>query len=112
MTTDERAALDLASLHRWTGRLQQFAEACAASTVDVREREAFPLEWDNAMDLLEDVETLADQNVLGTATMGDLRNVARELVDLMPLMEKLRLRVPDRGTLSRAAGRPIPSGTT
>ena len=111
MTNDQRAAHDLASLHRWAVRLRRFAEQCETSMVDVREREAFPLEWDNAMDLLDDVEMMAVQGELTPATLRELRDVASDLLHLVPVMEHLRLHVPDQGTLARAAGRPVKSRT-
>jgi hypothetical protein len=111
MTDDQCAARDLAALHRWVLRLREFAEQCEASTVDLREREAFPLEWDNAMDLLDDVEALAMQGQLPPEALRDLRDVACDLLHLAPVIEHLRLRVPDQGVLARAASRQIASRT-
>jgi hypothetical protein len=74
--------------------------------VDAREREAFPLEWDNAMDLLEDVDAIAEQRMLRRATRQRLRAAADELLGLLPVIEHLRLRVPDPEALARLAGRP------
>jgi len=111
MIDEQRATRDIDSLHRWAQRLRRFAEETDALTVDVREREAFPLEWDNAMDLLDDVQAAAGHGTLSARPLQQLKGVAGELFDLMPVMERLRLRVPDQIALAHAAGRPITSRT-
>ena len=102
MTTEQRAARYLASLRRWTQRLRQFAEAWDSGDLDVRERQAFPLEWDNAIDRLIDIEEIAREGRLDAEGLRELRRVAEELTELLPTIRRLRLRLPDLGALERA----------
>jgi hypothetical protein len=102
MTAEERVDHDLASLHRWAGRLRSIAELWETPLLDVRERQAFPLEWGNVVGRLAKVEALASQGTLRPAARAELRNVAEELVELLPTMQRLRLRQPDPDVLERA----------
>lgn len=102
MTTEQRAVLYLTSLSRWVQRLREFAEAWDRGALDVRERQAFPLEWDNAIDRLIDIEAMARGGDLRAESLVELRRVAEELVDLLPTMRRLRLRLPDPDALERA----------
>jgi hypothetical protein len=102
MTADQRAGRYLASLRRWTQRLRQFAEKWDRGDLDVRERQAFPLEWDNAIDRLVDVEGMARDRQLDAEGIQELRRIAGELTELLPTMRRLRLRLPDAGALERA----------
>lgn len=101
MTNDERATLYLSSLRRWITRLRWFSEA-PNSDVDERERQAFPLEWDNALDRLIDVESMARHRDLGADTMRELRAVADELAAVIPMLRRHGLRLPDPEALARA----------
>jgi hypothetical protein len=102
MTPEERADHDLASLRRWTQRLRQYAAEWDAHTLDERERQAFPLEWDNIIGRLAKVEALALRQVLRPSAVVELRHVADELAELLPTMQRLHLRQPDAGALERA----------
>ena len=102
MTTEQRAALYLTSLRRWTQRLREFAEAGDRNELDVRERQAFPLEWDNAIDRLVDVAALAGGRRLRAESLAEVRRIADDLVELLPTMRRLRLRLPDAEALERA----------
>src|SRR5437763_5835446 len=102
MTPEQRAARYLASLRRWTQRLRWFAEVWGTPDLDERERQAFPLEWDNAIDRLIDVEQMAQRGVLRPDALTELHLVAEELTDLLPTMRRLRLRLPDLEALERA----------
>lgn len=70
--------------------------------MDERERQAFPLEWDNALDRLVDIEALARHGGLSAARIAELRAVADELAALIPTMRRCRLRLPDLDALARA----------
>ena len=102
MTPEQRAAHYLASLRRWTQRLRWFAEVYGTPDLDERERQAFPLEWDNAIDRLIDVEAMARNGDLRDERLTELHRLAEELTELLPMMRRLRLRLPDLEALERA----------
>jgi hypothetical protein len=70
--------------------------------LDERERQAFPLEWDNAVDRLVDLELMAQHGKLRPDALTELRSTADELAGLIPTMRRLRLREPDAAALERA----------
>jgi hypothetical protein len=110
MTDQERAAHYLKSLRLWMPRLRWFIRtsdgAVLLRELDEREREAFPFEWDNIVGRVEKLQVLADAGALETAGRLELRGIAEELTELVPTMQRLRLRVPDLDALARAAGSP------
>src|SRR5882672_8214781 len=95
MTTDERIDHYLRSLHRWAKDLRQIAEIWDSPDLDERERQAFPLEWDNIIGRLAKVEAMAQRGQLRPDAVVDLHRVAEELTELLPTMRRLRLRLPD-----------------
>lgn len=97
-----RAKLTLASLQRWTERLRAYAPVWDSPDFDVRERQAFPLEWHDVMDRFRSLVELADRGALQPSDMVDLRARADELTELLPTMQRLRLRQPDPDVLQRA----------
>lgn len=102
MTTQERASRYLASLRRWTRLLRQYAEQWEDGSLDERERQAFPLEWDNALDRLDDLNSIARRGDIDAATLTSFRQFADELAELIPTMQRLKLRQPDPEALRRA----------
>jgi len=100
--TVERAEVYLTAVRRWIPRLRHFAEVSDQGVLDPRERQAFPLEWDDVMDRLEAVEALAARGGLRPEARAELRSVAEELTELLPTMQRLRLRQPDPIVLERA----------
>jgi hypothetical protein len=102
VTTDERVDHDLASLRRWANRLRWIAVIWDSTDLDPRERQAFPLEWGNVIGRLRKVEALAERGTLRPAARDELRSVAEELADLLPTMQRLKLRQPDPEALARA----------
>lgn len=102
MTVEERANHDLASLRRWAGKLRRVANIWDSSELDARDRQAFPLEWDNVIGRLAKVEALARDGMLRPSTIGELRSVADELAALMPTMQRLGLHAPEAEALARA----------
>ena len=104
MTQNERADRYLASLRRWMVRLRWLAQIWESPNLDPRERQAFPLEWDNVVGRLAKVEALAERGELQPAARAELRSVAEELTELLPTMQRLKLRQPDSEALARARG--------
>ena len=102
MTSDRRAARNLRSLQRWLQRFDQFVEAFDTGVLDPREREAFPLEWDNILDRLVPVEAMARSGELQADEIAALQQVAEGLADRLPTMRRLSLRLPDLEALERA----------
>jgi hypothetical protein len=102
MTSDERIAHDINSLLHWAGRLRMMGDFWGSPLLDERERQAFPLEWDNILDRFEDVEALAARGALHPAARDELRRVAEELTELLPTMQRLGVRQPDAEALERA----------
>jgi hypothetical protein len=100
--TDERADHYLASLRRWTQKLRRYADVWDQDVLDPRERQAFPLEWDNIIGRLAKVEAVAERGELRPAARAELRSVAEELAELLPTMQRLKLRQPDPEALKRA----------
>jgi hypothetical protein len=84
--------------------LRQIAEIWDSPTLDERDRLAFPAEWDNALDRLTVVDAMMRDGHLSESAVAELRVVAQELTALRPVMERLRLRVPDPVLLARALG--------
>jgi hypothetical protein len=111
MTIDVRSDHYLASLRYWATKLRLIADIWDVPDLDPRERESLRPEWDNIVDRLSAVETLADSGALRPAALAELRGVAAELTELVPTMKRLRLRLPDLEALERAAGRPAAQPT-
>ena len=102
MTTDERAAHYLMSLHRWAAYLRDFAATYDSPNLDPAERQAFPLEWANIIGRLAKVELMAQRGELRPDALAELHRVAEELTELLPTMRRLHLRLPDLEALERA----------
>jgi hypothetical protein len=102
LTADERIAHDLWSLHSDAGRLRSLAELGNSPFVSSRERQAFPGEWSEAVDLFGRLAALAARGALRPEARSELRSVAEELTELLPTMQRLRLRQPDPDVLERA----------
>ena len=101
MTTRTRANRYIASLRRWAADLRKIAQVWDSPALDERERQAFPVEWDNALDRLTIIDTMMREGELSPSELVELRTLARELDVLRPVMERLRLRVPDPALLAR-----------
>src|SRR4051812_14230711 len=106
MDDRERAQHYLKSLGTWIGDLRWYisvAESQDLSEFDERVRESFPFEWDNIVGRVKRLQNLADAGHLQSSEREDFRGIAEELTDLLPAMQRLRLRVPDLDALARAA---------
>jgi hypothetical protein len=75
--------------------LQEIATVWETPTLDERERQAFPAEWDNALDRLAIIAAMMRDGALNDGEIAGLRDVARDLRALQPVMERLHLAVPD-----------------
>jgi hypothetical protein len=109
MNEQELAEHGLRSLRRWVDDLHWYvrvADARDLSELDEREHEAFPFEWDNIVGRVKKLQALAESGALRPPAIAELRGIAEELTELLPTMQRLRLRVPDLDALARAAGRP------
>jgi hypothetical protein len=102
LTSDQRVDIWLRSLRYWMGLLRNFSDLQGSPFLDERERQAFPLEWDNALDRLVALDDFDRQGKLGKDARAELRMVADELHALLPTMQRLKLRQPDPEALARA----------
>jgi hypothetical protein len=109
MNEQELAERRVLPLRRWTNDLHWFVGVAGSSDLgemDERNREAFPFEWDDVVDRTRRIIRNAEDGLLGPAALAELRGIAQELTDLLPAMQRLRLRTPDLDALARAANRP------
>jgi hypothetical protein len=91
-----RATRSLATLRRWVGpRLADFAATLELRHPDDPERQAFPLEWANAMDILARLRRWARAGLLAPEEATALLQIERSLRDQLPLLVRLGLRLPD-----------------
>jgi len=74
--------------------------------LDPGERESLRPEWDNIIGRAGKLTALAEVGALRPAALDELRRIAEELTELLPTMQRLRLRTPDLEALARAAGLP------
>jgi hypothetical protein len=102
LTDDERINHEIVSLHHWAMKLRSYSDFWSSPLLKKQERQAFVLEWDNAIDRLIDVEQLASSGQLGPEARADLRQVADDFTALLPTMRRLNLRLPDLDALERA----------
>src|SRR6185503_8294478 len=98
MNDQELAEHGLRSLRRWVNDLHWYvrvAEADNLNELDERNREAFPFEWDDVVDRTRRLVRQAEAGMLQPASLAVLRGIAEELTELLPAMQRLRLRAPD-----------------
>jgi hypothetical protein len=100
MTSDERATIDLRYISDGCARMRvlDFGDDDEA----VRERMALRLEWDDAIWQLPEIVAAYERGELSEATVAELRRVAQEVTTLLPEIERIRFRLPDREALARA----------
>ena len=102
LSPDEQVDLYLTSLNRWAGRLRMMGDFWDSPLLDAREKQAFPLEWNNAVGRFAKVEALARSGDLKPESREALRRVAEWLAELLPTMRRLGVRLPDLEALERA----------
>ncbi len=96
-------------MRRWISRLRWYLVAQDApklTELDEREVEAFPYEWDDIVDRIARVGVIAAEGSLRPSELTDLRGIVKELTELQPSTNGLRLRYPDLDALARAVVRP------
>ena len=81
--------------------MRWFADVWGTSDLDDRERQAFPLEWDNASIVSTTLRRWRGRDLCAYA-VAELHLVAEELTELLPTMRRLQLRLPDLDALERA----------
>jgi hypothetical protein len=98
--SNERAMIDLRYIRSGCARMRalDFGDGDEA----VRERMALRLEWDDAIGQLPKIVAAYERGGLSEATVIELRNVAQEVTALLPEIERIRFRLPDREALARA----------
>jgi hypothetical protein len=102
MTEEERVEHDLWTVDVGVRRLRALVELGNSPFVSARERLAFPLEWTDIVTLFGKLAGLAQQRKLQPSARAELRRVADELAELLPTMQRLKLRQPDPDVLARA----------
>ena len=100
MTPDERAMIDLRYIRSGCARMRvlDFGDDDDA----VRERMALHAEWDDASWQLPEIVAAYEAGRLREATIAELRRVAQEVTAVLPEIERIRFRRPDREALARA----------
>jgi hypothetical protein len=102
MSADERIAHDVTSLNHWAGLLRHMGDFWDTPVLDDGERRAFPFEWERVVTLFDRLATLAARGEMQPDARVRLRDVADYLIELLPTMQKLKLRQPDPEALARA----------
>jgi hypothetical protein len=108
MNERQRAEHTIKTLHIWIDDLRWYVATDGSpglNELDERKRESFPYEWDDVVDRIEKVEQAASAGLLESAALAELQRVAAELTELVPTMQRLRLREPDLDALKRAVDR-------
>jgi hypothetical protein len=115
MNEQERAGKALRSLLEWTEQLHWYISVAASDDLtefDDRMRESFPYEWNNATGRFVKLEGFASRGLLTPSELAEFHDLALDLTDLVPTMQRLRLWLPDLDALARAAARPSATPTS
>jgi hypothetical protein len=91
--------LDIAVLKREADRLPSVEADW--STREPEDRVALRAEWDDLMDVFGHVVDAYDRGRLPPTHVDELRAAATALLDALPAMEHMRLRLPPREALGR-----------
>jgi hypothetical protein len=102
MSGDERIAHEINALRHWAGLLRSVSDYWDSALLANGEKQAFPWEWGLMVGRFEEVTELALRGALRPAERAALRDVADWLSELLPTMQKLKLRQPDPDALARA----------
>jgi len=97
--TARREHLDILILRREADRLP--AVEADWSAREPEDRVGFRAEWHDLMDIFAHVVEAYDRGRLTADEVEELRGVATALLNGLPVMERLRVRLPDRETLDR-----------
>jgi hypothetical protein len=99
--TRDRARHYLRSIRGETERLTNHPENTVGPATPVEDRMAFRAEWANEMGRFGLLVQAYDAKQLDAASVVELGNIAGKLSELMPLLERLRLRAPVAADLER-----------
>ena len=99
--THDRVQHYLRTIRQEVERLAHDADGVVGAAVPIEDRMAFRAEWANEMGRFALLVQAYDAKQLDAATVADLGEVAGTLADLLPLLERLRLRAPAAADLDR-----------
>ncbi len=99
--TRDRARGYLASVRREAERLSSKSDELVGPRAPLEDRQAFRAEWANEVDCFTAVVRAYDAGRLDADLVPPLFEVARQLSDLLPLLERLKLLAPDAADLDR-----------
>ena len=92
---------DHLSTTREAGRLAEDSDGLVGPNVPLVDRQAFRAEWANEVDRFTLVVEAHDAGRLPRHLVAELLRVAKQLSDLLPLLERLKLLTPDAADLDR-----------
>ena len=99
--TRDRAQHYLRTIRQEADRLASDPDGSVGPAVPIEDRMAFRAEWSNEMGRLVLLFQAYDAKQLDAASVIELGNIARLLADLLPLLERLKLRAPAAADLER-----------
>src|SRR4051794_19646557 len=102
MSTDDRARRDLMILRSMLARVRSMPTGDDDDSVC--ERMALRAEWDNDVEKVARLDASMRRGELSSERRDEAGAVAREITDLVPLMQERRYRLPDPDALARLAG--------
>jgi hypothetical protein len=97
--TQRRTQLDIEVVTREAQRLPAVEATWAA--LDPEDRVAFRAEWHDLMDVFVHLVTAYEAGRIAARDVPALRSLVTALVDVLPTMERMRLRRPDPEALAR-----------
>lgn len=101
LMTRDRAQDYLRTIRQEAERLANDHEGAVGAAVPIEDRMAFRAEWANEMGRFALLVRAYDAKQLDDASIVELGGVAVTLADLLPLLDRLRLRVPSTDDLER-----------
>lgn len=99
--TRDRAQHYLKTIRREAERLAEDSDGLVGPRVPLVDRQAFHAEWANEVGRFRLLVEAYDAGRLRRAEIVELRDVASRLADLVPLLERLKLRAPAAADLER-----------
>src|SRR4051794_25174216 len=99
--TRHRALNYLQTIRQEADRLANDPNGAVGSAVPIEDRMALRAEWANEMGRFALLVKAYDAKQLDAASVAELGSVAGQLADLLPLLERLRLRAPMLADLER-----------
>jgi hypothetical protein len=99
--THDRVRHFLRTIRQEAERLSNAPDGAVGAAVPIEDRMAFRAEWANEMGRFALLVKTHDAKRLDAASAAELSSVAGLLADLLPLLERLRLRAPSAADLQR-----------